>query len=96
MGMSTHIAGFVPPDATWKKMREVHDACGAAGIDVPEEVKKFFNYETPDSSGVRIDLEKIGCAKAFRADSQEGYEVDLEKLRFLHPTLKSIRFYNSW
>jgi hypothetical protein len=55
--MSTYVIGFRPPDAKWLKMKEVYDACEAAGISIPDEVDDFFNGEPPDEAGVRVDLE---------------------------------------
>jgi hypothetical protein len=96
MGMSMNIVGFSPPDAKWKKMREVHDACGAAGVPVPKEVEAFFGGEVPDESGVKVNLVSAGCVRPFRADMQEGFEVDLGKVQAMYPDMKSIRFYNSY
>lgn len=25
MGMSTHVIGFIPPDAKWREMKDVYD-----------------------------------------------------------------------
>jgi len=55
--MHTHVIGFRPPDAKWKKMKEVHDACIAANVEIPEEVDEFFNWEPPDPRGVKVELE---------------------------------------
>jgi hypothetical protein len=96
MGMSTHIIGFSPPDETWRKMRAVHDACGAAGIEVPLEVTKYFNFEVPDELGVKVDLETRGCVKSLGHDGEKGFEVDLEALHAAYPHVTRIRFYNSW
>lgn len=42
MSMNTRIYGVIPPDAKWKKMKAVWDACDAANMEVPEEVLNFF------------------------------------------------------
>jgi hypothetical protein len=97
MSMSTHVVGFAPPDETWLKMKSVWDACEAAGVTVPENVSKFFNYERPDAAGVCIELDHYKtpheCLKKYRADSQEGFEIDISKLP---PQIKTIRFFNSY
>ena len=96
MGMSTHVVGFVPPDAKWKQMKQVWDACEAGGVKIPDEVQKFFNYETPDENGVEIresDLEKCGAVTEWGDDGRAGYEIHIDKL----PTdVKIVRVYNSW
>lgn len=80
MSTSFHVVGFVPPDAKWKKMKEVHDACRKARIDVPKEVCEFFNDEEPDDAGVEIDLMEHECCSDAGEDMVDGYEIDLTKL----------------
>jgi hypothetical protein len=98
MSMSAHIVGFVPPDEKWEKMKQVYDACKAAGIDPPDRVIKFFGGEAPDPAGVERHLDVMTRASAVKAWSAEhgassGFEVDLRKL---DPDIKILRFYNSW
>lgn len=95
MGMSTHVVGIKPPDAKWKKMKAVWDACKSAGISVPDEVCEFFGNETPDPKGVVVELEKQGCVSKYNdADrTAAGFEVDVTKLP---ADVKIIRFSNSW
>jgi len=80
-------------------MRDVWVACEAAGIDPPEEVSEFFDFESPDSKGVIIDLRDkrnlvdYGAVTEYKGNDAEGFEVEIAKL----PTdVKIIRFYNSW
>ena len=96
MSMSTHVVGIKPPplDEKWKKMKEVWDSCNAAGVEIPEEVGKFFDWETPDDKGVLISLdEKCECCKEWWNDYSSGFEVDVSKIP---KDIKIIRFYNSW
>jgi hypothetical protein len=97
MGMSTHVVGIKPPDATWKKMKKVWDTCKDAGVDPPDQVRNFFGDESPDEAGVVVEereLQQVGALKECRPhESAQGYEVDLRKLP---PDIKIIRFYNSW
>ena len=98
MSMSTHIVGFKPPDEKWKQMKAVRDACVAAGIEIPEDVDKFFDYCEPDDAGVVTDLDpkRLGNARAVRKwqdDSREGYEIIVAEL---DPNIKIIRVYTSW
>lgn len=93
MSMSTHIIGFVPPDNRWKELKKVYDACIFAGIEVPDEVLEFFNYEPPDDLGIEIDLEDDKYSSEYQTDGSEGYLVELNKLP---KEIKFIRFYNSY
>lgn len=93
MGMSTHIIGFRPSDDTWHKMKCVFDSCREANVPLPKEVEQFFNGETPDASGVKVDLNRHPCVQDYKDDMREGFEVDLSKLP---PHVTKLRFYNSW
>lgn len=94
MGMSTHIVGFRPADEKWRAMKAVYDACKVATIEVPSEVLQFFNYETPDEQGVSISLERDSAAvRPWKDDYRQGFEVEISAL---DPTIKIIRFFNSW
>jgi len=52
------IVGVRPPDAKWKKMKAVWDACEAAGTDVPAEVDEFFGDDGPSPDGIGVELVK--------------------------------------
>lgn len=96
MGMSIHVTAFKPPDETWRKMKAVWDSCETAGVDPPNEVTKYFNYEYPDERGVEINensLRELGAAAKYNETDRSGFEVDLSKLP---PDVKVIRFYCSW
>jgi hypothetical protein len=83
MSMHTYVVGFKPPDEKWRKMKEAWDACREAGVPLPHEIEKFFNYESPDENGVMIqqsELEKLGAISEFNAEMENGYEVHLDKL----------------
>jgi hypothetical protein len=96
MGMSTHIVGIKPPDETWIKMKNVYDACKAAGLSIPMEVENYFEDEKPDPRGVVIWLDNIRNPAVTTWDdgsSAQGVEVDLTKLP---KDIKILRFFNSW
>ena len=76
MSMNTWCFGFVPPDEVWRKNQAVWAACRAAGVDVPDSVLKFFNWEPPDPAGVQIDLAAI--VRPYKADASEGFELDVK------------------
>lgn len=87
--MSTHVIGIRPPDEKWEQMKNVYDSCKAAGIPVPAEVDKFFDYQEPDPNGVIVDIPNDDWSD----DCRSGLEVHLDKLP---KDVKIIRFYNSW
>lgn len=96
---ANYLYGIRPPDATWKKMKGVYDACTAANLPIPDEVDKFFNGAPPDTLGVRVELvvshEKT-CHEAvrlYKAEMQEGFEVDISKLP---PDIKVLRFVHDY
>lgn len=96
MGMSMSVLGFKPPDAKWKAMKAIFDACESAGVAVPKEVDEFFGYDAPDDKGVDIDAEelrKCGALSEYQDDAQEGFEIDIKKLP---KDVTTLRFYCSW
>ena len=96
MSMSTHVIGFKPPDDIWKKMKAVWESCQEAGVEPPEKVSIFFDYEPPDEAGVEIserDLEKAGAIREYREEMRDGYEILIDKLP---KDVKIIRVYNSY
>jgi hypothetical protein len=97
MGMSTGVEGFAPPDETWRKMKSIWNSCNAANVPIPAEVQKFFNYDRPDESGVRIKLLHPQHESVSKYDDSKGcasgFEIDLSKLP---KQIKTLRFYNSW
>lgn len=94
MSMSTHVIGFRPPDEKWKKMKAVWEACRKADVKVPEDVLDFFNHVAPDDRGVEVVLEKLpSCTKKFKAEAQDGFEIDVTKLP---AGVTVVRFYNAY
>jgi hypothetical protein len=89
MGMDTHVAGFIPPDEAWQKMKAVWDACDAAGIEVPADVEDFFDGESPDPAGQTVEIPH----RDWKDSDCEGFEVAVADLP---PQVKVIRFWNSW
>lgn len=91
MSMSTYVVGFVPPDDKWEAMRAAYDACADAGVPIPEEISKFFNWCEPDDNGAEIDIKK--ATRKWEDDSRQGIDVDVSQLP---QHIKVIRFCNSW
>ncbi len=92
MSMSTHVVGIRPPDAKWKKMKAVWDACKLADISTPDEVYEFFAGEEPDDAGVVVEIEKSIAVTAWGDDGRAGFEVNIGRLP---QDVTVIRFYNS-
>ena len=96
MGMSTHLTGYCNPTDEYKRMRDVWNACKAAGIDIPHEVYTYFHQNTiegePDENGITITLDddSIGV-EALPGES--GFLVDLDQLP---KCIRRIKFENSW
>lgn len=91
MGMSTHVVGFRPVDDKFSQMKSVWDACKIAGISPPDEVKSFFGFSEPDPNGFEVSLGSALCE--WSNEYAEGFELNLDKL---DPTIRIVRFYNSW
>lgn len=90
MGMSTYVEGFMEPDEQFKKMYAAYKACEDAGIDPPDEVSEFFNYETPDPTGMKVeDLPTHEYSDEYR----EGVEI---RVADIPKKVTVIRFVNSW
>jgi len=54
MGCDVYIFGRSSVNERHKKMEEVRTACESAGVDLPEEVEKYFekmDFESTDDDG---------------------------------------------
>lgn len=85
MGISNFVIGIRPPDEKFTQMSAVWHACTNAGIDVPDEVEAFFEGETPDPLGVRLNLTPgmtygaTGVTE-YSSEHESGFEVDIKNL----------------
>lgn len=94
MSMSTHIIAFFKPKEKWKKYKAIWDACNEAGVEPPDEVSKYFDYEDPKfDRGIRDDLTKHECCMEWNKEMESGYEIDVSKLP---ANVTHIRFFNSY
>lgn len=100
MGMSTHIVGFLPPDAEWNAKVDAWRACVAAGVEPPDELCEYLglgdyepNNKEPDPAGREVEVTGV---REWTGEYEQGIEVDLVKLAEAHPEVKRLRFYNSW
>lgn len=91
MGMNTIIYGIRRPDEKWKAMKAVWDACEVAGVEPPEEVSEFFDWEQPQDSGVKVSL--VSAVSERTADMREIFEVDLSDIP---KDVTAIQFINSY
>lgn len=74
-------------------MKAAWDACKASGLEPPDELQEFFDWRDPsDAPGVEITLEEP-CAKEWKDEYREGYEVDITALP---KGVRFIRFFCSW
>lgn len=78
MSLSWDVVGFRPKDEKWHKMKKVWDVCKIAGVDAPEDVQKFFDYEEPDDTGITVCVSD--ATKDYEGDMESGLEVELSKL----------------
>lgn len=86
---SIHVKGFMPPDERYQQMMEVWHACVWAGIDVPEEVERFFHWAPPDPQGIEVELP----LRQWKGNDAEGYELDVATIP---QSVRVLRFYVSY
>jgi hypothetical protein len=91
MGMSTYVVGIKPPGERWKEMKQIYDACAAAGIDPPDSVTEFFDHEPPDEKGVIVNIDED--VTEWVDENRRGYDV---RVKNLPEDIEIVRFYNSW
>jgi hypothetical protein len=91
MSMSTRIVGFRPPNEKWKKMKAAWDACEAAGVMPPKDVRDFFEGDEPDAAGVVVDIRQ--AVTPVDKNMTDGFDVDITKLP---KDVNIIRFENSY
>ena len=61
-------------------MKQIWDTCDETNITIPDEVMKFFNYDSPgDKPGMEVDLAD-STKKWSDSDMCEGYEIDISKI----------------
>lgn len=92
MSMSTYVRLVRAPDEKFQKMRTIYETCKSAGVDIPDEVERFFEWERPQDLGVIFD--PPGEAVTQSSDgSREFFDVDVSKLP---DGVTHVRFVNSW
>ncbi len=98
MGMSTSVYGIRKPDDEWKKRVKAWKACEEAGVNSPAELESFFDNLgclPPDGEkGPKVNIEEHCCCEEYKAEMEEGFEIDLKQLTELGFT--HLRFVNSY
>ena len=91
MSMSTHVEGVMPADERWKQMKAVHDACTAAGLEVPAQVVAYFGFEVPDDAGAVMLLDHRHGVRRWHREGRRGFDVELA---LLPEDVAIVRFYH--
>lgn len=90
MSMNICVEGINQPNEKWFKMKTVYESCINAGIQMPHEVLKFFNYNEPNENMIVEDLKENPCCKKLDIENIDVFEIDISllpketsKIRFL-------------
>lgn len=77
MSVNVYFRGIKAPTEEYRKKVAAYKALKDAGLDIPEELQEYFDYEEPDESGQTVEIEE-----AEEGDVMEDGEVtiDLAKL----------------
>jgi len=89
MSMNSYVKAIVESDNRYDKMFAIYEACTAAGIEPPREVRHFFNGQTPNPDGMEVDVPFHHSTD----DSRDFYDVHLDDLP---EGTTIIRFVNSY
>jgi hypothetical protein len=89
--MSTRVIGFKPPDEEYASKVKAYRACVEAGVPVPKELERFFDYGEPDDAGMEVDISN--SIRKWDGSNASGFEVEVATIP---EGVKVIRFYNSW
>jgi hypothetical protein len=101
--MRSYLEGVKPQDKKWLRMKGAYESCMAAGVDVPQEVLDYFDFDDYEEEYITddglveplADGHTIQCSAVTRhgEEMQDGFIVDL---RELDPEIKILRFVNSY
>lgn len=78
--MNLCVYAVKPADGKWKQMKDIWDSCNNAGIQPPDEVKKFFDWEYPTSDGKLIDITQTPGVVEYSEEMVDGYDIDITQL----------------
>lgn len=85
--MCMYVVGICSPDDQWQKMKAAYEACENAGVDIPESVLAFFDWQVPNIRGMEVKLP----LKEWGDQRREGYELAVKDLP---PHVMSLLFYD--
>ncbi len=92
--MSTHVIGLRPPTENYKKKLAAWQACMAADVEPPQELRDYFNDERePNPDGMEVAIEDTDAVTKYDGDMEQGFDVDISELP---EGVTIIRFYNSY
>ena len=80
MSRTLHFEGIRDPDERFRQMFAVYNACQQAGVDVPGEVREFFDGDVPDPRGLVVELpttenERTGAEELRVADIPKSVTI---------------------
>lgn len=78
MGMDVYAVGVKAPTEEYKKKVEAYQACEAAGLEIPSELEKYFNFQEPPEEGMEIDIDEAVSGNVMYDDGV--MTIDLSKL----------------
>lgn len=91
MGMTTDIVFLREADEFHKLKVDVLNACEKAGVAAPDEIEKYFLYESNTDAALEIQVDT--SKYEWEDDDSSGFEIDI---RELPEGVKKIRFFNSY
>ena len=80
MSISYGVKGLKPITEDYKKRLEIYKSCRELNISLPEEIRKYFEYDgEPCDEGIVVHLKKDVVSNG-ATDYSTYYDVDLSKL----------------
>lgn len=89
--MDVYAVGVKAPTEEYKKKVEAYRACEAAGLEIPAELEKYFNYDEPPEDGMEVDIDEAVSGNVMYDDGV--MTIDLAKLP---PDLTHIKVVGSY
>ncbi len=100
MSMSTSVVGLRNLDIKFNDMIKLKKMCEKSKVSYPKELIEYFgknnvgeSEEYLKSEMTEIEIEDEDFVSAWKAEMQEGFEIEVDKIP---KEIKTIRFYNSY
>lgn len=78
MGFNVYYRGVKPPTEEYKKKLAAYKALEVAGLEIPDELQEYFDYEEPSEDGMEVSIREAVSGDIMHED---GYAlIDLNKL----------------